>query len=391
MFLLRFIQYLLGYTQFSAENGSIERFLSLVSKNEIVLWGIRVKDATLHASTLSRNFRKLHPFAMVTGVTLTREAQKGLPAQLKRLKRHLGVFIGIILFLILIVFFSSFVWEVDLEGNKEVPTEQIEGVLSELGLKPGAYALFMQVRYIQNGLLLRVPELAGVTINLHGSTAYVRVRERRYAPDFVPQSQPCNVKATRDGKILKVENEEGKSMIKPGEAVTAGQLLLSGVVDDRDGASRLVHARGSVVAQTSRDLRVSVPLHASVRTETGQQVRRRTLNVFNYGVPLYFGALKGDYNRYTETKPLQILQVKLPISITTKTYHACMAKQVDYTQAQALKVAKQKMAEEEKSELSGVKILSRTTENHLDNGTLVFTEHLQCEEDIATEEEIQIS
>ena len=391
MFLLRIIQYMLGYVRFRAEGGSPERFLNLVARNGIMLWHIRSKDGVLYAATLARHFPRLHPLALEAGVTLTREAQKGAPFQARRFSRHLGILVGLAVFLALVWFFSSFVWEVDVAGNQSVSSAQVEHVLADLGLRPGAFSIFLQVRYIQNGLLLRIPELSGVTINLHGSTAYVRVRERRYPPDIVPQAVPCNVKAAWDGQIVRMEVQAGKPMVQAGEAVTAGQMLISGMIQDKDGALRIVHAQGTVVARTMRDISVTVPFHTTVRSETGQEVRRYTLNVFDYGIPLYFGALQGDFNRYAYTDNAEFFGIRLPVSITTRVYRVCRPLAVTYSQEQVAAAAARALAQKEQTELSGVKILSRATESKTDANGYTLIAHDVCEEDIALGEPIQIS
>lgn len=391
MFLLRIIQYVLGYVRFRAEGGSPERFLNLAARNGIMLWNIRSKDGVLHAATLARNFRRLHPLAREAGVALTREAQKGVPFQARRFSRHLGILIGAVVFLALVWFFSSFVWEVDVAGNQSVSSTQVEHVLADLGLRPGAFSMFLQVRYIQNGLLLRIPELSGVTINLHGSTAYVRVRERRYPPDIVPQAVPCNVKAARDGQVIRMEVQAGKPMVQVGEAVTAGQLLVGGMVQDKDGALRIIHAQGTVVARTKRDISVTIPFHTTVRSETGQEVRRYTLNVFDYGIPLYFGVLQGDFNRYAYTDQAALFDIRLPVSVTTRIYRACRPLAVTYSKEQAASAAARALAQKEQTELSGVRVVSRETENKTDANGYTLVAHDVCEEDIALGEPIQIS
>lgn len=391
MFLLRVIQYILGYVRFRADGGSPERFLNLVARSEIALWDIRSKDGVLYASALRRDFRKLHPLAMSAGVVLTQEAQKGVPYQTKRFARHAGILVGLLVFMILVWFFSSFVWEIDIAGNQSVSTTQVEHVLADLGLRPGAFAMFLQVRYIQNGLLLRIPELSGVTINLHGSTAYVRVRERRYPPEIVPQALPCNVKATRDGQIIRMEIYAGKPMVQVGEAVTAGQLLISGVIEDKDGALLLVHAQGTAVARTKRDISVTIPFHTTVYSETGKEIKRYTLNLFDFGVPLYFGALQGNFNRFSYTNNASFFGVKLPVSITTRVYRECKPLSVTYSPSQAASMAKQALQEKEKIEFSGIKRISEATEIKTDANGYTLTAHDVCEEDIALGESIQIS
>lgn len=117
MFLLRMIQYLLGTVRLRAEGGSPEKFLNLVAQRDISLWDIRLKDGMLTAGALSRSLKRLRPLAGQAGVVLSVEARKGLPHLAKRFAGRTGLLIGTVLFLALVWFFSSFIWEIDITGN----------------------------------------------------------------------------------------------------------------------------------------------------------------------------------------------------------------------------------------------------------------------------------
>lgn len=71
--------------------------------------------------------------------------------------------------------------------------------------------------------------------------------------------------AVRDGVILEVGAKAGKEMVKEGDAVLKGEVLISGLVTYEDGtgeefSSREVRAEGEVWAITERTERRSIPL-----------------------------------------------------------------------------------------------------------------------------------
>lgn len=46
---------------------------------------------------------------------------------------------------------------------------------------------------------------------------------------------PSNIKAARDGRVLKIEVTGGQAMVQAGDAVTRDTLLISGVVESKTG------------------------------------------------------------------------------------------------------------------------------------------------------------
>jgi hypothetical protein len=64
---------------------------------------------------------------------------------------------------------------------------------------------------------------------------------------------------------------------------------------------------------------------------------------------------------------------------------------VVYTPAQAAQIAAEKLKEEEKTELSAVKMLGKTTEPRQDGNGYTLIGHYSCEEDIAVEDAIPLA
>jgi similar to stage IV sporulation protein len=390
MFLLSFIRYLLGYVRFSADGGSPEKFLNSAARTGIMLWHIKWVDGSLQAQTLARNYKKLLPVADKSGVRLSVIKCSGLPFKAKKVGRRKGLITGALLFVFILWFFSSFIWAVNVDGNSYTKTDEITEVLSELGLRPGAFPLFLNVKSIEQQALIKLPDLSWITININGTEADVKVRERKYPPDVVPADMPCNVKAAQTGQIISIETYVGKAMVRKGDTITKGDLLISGVITDRDGAVSLMHASGKAIARTSRVLKVTVPYRQRVKVETGTAVSKDTLNIFNFRVPLYFSKPTGDNKITISTNQLNVFGMKLPFSLTKRTYSALKEEDVVYTKAQAGAIAAAELAADVKTELAGINILNSGVDSNEDKNGYTLIGHYSCEEDIAYQEAITI-
>lgn len=391
MFFLRIIQFLLGSVRFSADGGFPEKFLNFAARKGIMLWNIRRRGTAVEASVLRRRYARLAPLAMRAGVHLTVLRREGLPERATKYTRRRGILIGTVLFLAFLWFFSSFIWTVEITGNTSTPSGEIEQVLEDLGLRPGAFLLLINKKAIEQQALIRLNDLSGITINIRGTDAVVEVRERTWPPDIVPADTPCNVKAARTGQVIDIQTFAGQPMIHDGDSVTAGEVLISGIMEDKSGGIRAVHASGRAIARTTRELTVTVPFSGPELRDSGKAFDRSTLEIFNFRIPLYWGSPKGRFRQTVTEDPLRVFGLRLPFGVETRRFQPLREETVTRTPAQAKEQAARQLAAQEKTELAGVKILTKTPEEKQEASAYTLTMHYTCEEDIAFEEIIQIS
>ena len=391
MFLLRMIRYILGYVRFTASGGCPEKFMNAAAQSGVILWDIRSREGVLHARVLAKNYKRLRQPAAAGGVRLDVKECTGLPFRVKKYGRRWGILFGAVLTVAALWFFSSFIWTVNISGNSTTSAAEISDVLSDLGLRPGAFPAMLNVKKIEQEAMLRLPGLSWIAVNIDGSEADVKVRERVYPPDVVPTGVPCNVKAAQAGQIVKLEVYQGKAMVKVGDTVAKDGLIISGVVTDKNGGIMLLHASGKATARTQRELSVTVPYRQRVKVETGSVVNKNTLGVFSFSIPLYFSKPAGDYRITLQKQQLEIMGMKLPFSLTKRSYIGLKEADVTYTKAQAQRMAAAQLKEEAATELAGARILSSSASVQAGDTGYTLTGHYYCEEDIAFEEAIAFS
>ncbi|MCI8497559.1 MAG: sporulation protein YqfD, partial [Clostridiales bacterium] len=230
MFILRLLRFLAGSVEFSAFGVFPERFLNLCTQNHIPLWMVRCGQNRVTACTLARRYKKMRALAKKSGVRLKSGRRRGLPFILHRYRKRVGLLAGIVLFIGILYTLSLFVWTVEITGNTSVDEQTIRDTLSSLGLRPGVLSSSVSPDELKRDALLELPELSWLTINLKGSSVIVEVRERVVPPIVVPEDRPCNIVADIPGQIVTLEVYAGKAEVQKGDAVTQGQLLVSGTI-----------------------------------------------------------------------------------------------------------------------------------------------------------------
>ena len=101
--------------------------------------------------------------------------------------------------------------------------------------------------------------LAWLAVNIRGSVAEVRLLQREEKPELVSDDRAADLCAARAGLVRGISTRSGQVTVQPGQAVTAGELLVSGTVDSISAAPRHVRAQGEIWADTWYELTALCP------------------------------------------------------------------------------------------------------------------------------------
>ena len=112
---------------------------------------------------------------------------------------------------------------------------------------------------MKNSLLEALPELEWAGINTYGCTAVISVSEKTQSSESSDKHKVSSIVAERDGIISSCTVIRGNPVCKIGEAVRAGETLVSGYTDCgiKIQATR---AQAEIYATTMRQLTVLSPL-----------------------------------------------------------------------------------------------------------------------------------
>ncbi len=316
--LLKIISYIKGYIKVSVKGGFPERFLNLCAAADRDIWQVKTEKEGISFFSDIREYKNLRSSAKRTGVKMRVTEKHGLPFLLRRYRYRWGLLAGAAIFCALLYFLSGSVWTVTVSGNKKITEEQIIDMLREAGIREGTRINSLDEENTAQQIILKHPELSWLSINPMGTTLYVDVKERVYAPEVKP-TQPQNIIAMCDGVITSVRANSGDALVKEGDAVTKGQVLISGIVTFKDGTTVFKAADGEVTAQVSGHVRVTENFETTQKVRTGKSKTRRIFHFFGLDIPLYITGEYESCEKQTGYTPLIIAGKKLPIGVY-KTY-----------------------------------------------------------------------
>jgi sporulation protein YqfD len=232
-----------------------------------------------------RDYKNIREAVRRSGVKTRIIKKTGLPFFTFKQRKRVGLVIGVAAAIITVSYLSTMIWTVSVSGNENISDEQILNVFSSLGVKPGAKRRDINAKEISDeALKIFDGDLSFAVVNLNGSNASVEVRESVPAPKIEDNETPCNIVASEDGVVTKVQLYSGQEEIKAGSAVLKGNLLISGVKTNQDKTESLVHAAGNVYAEVEKN--ISSDFENSEFCAPSREKIRYALYFFNVKIPL---------------------------------------------------------------------------------------------------------
>ena len=387
MFLLVLVRWLRGTVTFLITGAFPEKLINLCLRNGLPVWGIRHLPQGIEASAYAEHYYRLRPMARQIGTKVRIQKKSGLWVYRHRYRRRKGFLAGLLCALLALIVASQFVWRVDINGCVAIPEEELRAELAELGVKPGVLSNKIYARTLQQQLRLIDGRIAWIAINIVGSTAQVELRERDIPPDPIdPDERVGNVVAACDGQIRYMEVYEGQPVVKIGDTVSAGDIIVSGIMEDQYGNRQFKYARAKVGAHAYEDHDVRVPLKQPVWVPNGDPKIKSFLEWGNIRIPMFF-PLKMKEQPYSVSWQRETLLPSENLWILKRTATPVQLQTSEITELEAKEYAMRQLnALRENTPDS--KVLSREIDGRCENGVYCLTERALVEKDIAKEVEI---
>ena len=290
-----------------------------------------------------------------------------------------------------IVILSNFIWNIELTGNTNISKEELIAVLEQEGLKVGTAKNKINTKEIVSKVRLDRNDLAWIGIELKGTNALVKVVEADKKPDIIKEEEYCNIVATKPGVIVKTNAINGTSLVKQGDTVNKGTILIAGWLEGKYTGTRYVHANGEIIAKVWYEEKQKVELNQVISKENGNSENKYSVKINNFQINFYKTLSKFEkYDTIGETKKIKMFSdFYLPIEITKITNKELIEERLTYSKEEAKQIAVEKAKKlldekvEDKEKLVNTYINYNETEEYIE--AQVIYEVL---EEIGTKEKI---
>lgn len=323
MFLIKLYRFIVGSVVFEAYGGFGERFINLCCNRGIEIRDTKLNKNKIKAIVKADEYKYLRSIAKRSGMKLKAIKKYGIPFFVMKHKNRVGLLIGGILFSVLLFLSTFFIWSIDVTGGENISHDQIIEIMQTLGVKEGELRKNIDVKDVSEKAMQKLSsKVSWLSVNIKGTHANIEVRDYKPRKKDETYSSPCNIIADFDGLLLTASVTSGKKICKEGGGVNKGDILISGIVENRDTSSQFMEARGVITALHNVELKAETA--ATVKGITFENAKKSfTLSLFGIKVPLVHQKDRSeDFLTFQTEKKLKYANVVLPFSvIETTTVH----------------------------------------------------------------------
>ena len=240
----------------------------MLDKMQIVLRDVRIiGDISISCVVNRCHIRLIQQKLMSRGDRVEILHILGMANQINKIVKRPVLVFSTMLIALLSIFAQNRILFIEVEGNVTVPTNQILEQAAQTGIHFGATRRSVKSENVKNTILSEIPDLQWFGVTTSGCVANILVKERNITEETrVEERFVSNMIATQDGIITECTVRRGNCLCQIGQAVTAGELLVSGYTDC-GLIVRATQVDAEIAADTLREVEAVTPATYAFRSQ----------------------------------------------------------------------------------------------------------------------------
>lgn len=251
--------------------------MNMCRHHGIHLWNIKRKEDIVFEISAA-DYKKLPPMAAKTNIYPKICCRHGLPFQITWMKRNWTFVTGILLFFCTLAFLSSFVWEITYRGQSSYSKETLQRTVEGLSVYTGMKRSRLDCDYIEKEIRRLHPQISWVSAEEKGSVLQISIKEGKKTIEHEKNGQSYHLISPYSGVVQSIAVNRGTALVKKGDKVKKGQILISGVVpvtgdSDEIVKKNAVAAKGNIEILVEENVAEEVSLQYQKKIYTGKEIQ----------------------------------------------------------------------------------------------------------------------
>lgn len=282
-----------GYVRINVTGLGTERFINICKNNGIKIYNLRYSDNQADMNMRASDFLKIKPIKKITGIRVRIIHRTGFPFFLHRnRKRHFFIY-GILIFLLINIILSGYLWRIEVEGNSYYSAKEIIQYINSMDIHYGMRTKNISCYDIETSLRKEFEKITWVSVDIDGSRLRINIKENEDDNITASDDTAVDIVASKDGVISSIITRSGTPIVKAGDEVKAGDVLVMSKVEslNESGESfgiKYVHADADITIETEYQYDDSVQRAYEYKSYTGRVEESTGLkigdNLINYNI-----------------------------------------------------------------------------------------------------------
>ncbi len=228
--MINMINWLKGYVRIVVSGVTVERFMNLCGHKNILLWDVCRKDNCYEMFISLPAFKTLRPIVKKTRVKVAVLQRIGLPFFISELNKRKIFLFGCMVAVFFWFISGYFVWNIEINGNYLITTEQIQDFLEEQDISIGKQKKHIDIEKLEKDVRITFPQITWVSGKIEGTSLYLDIKEAEnlIIMESIEEGTQYDLIAHVDGVIESIIVRKGQPKVKPEDTVTKDMVLVEG-------------------------------------------------------------------------------------------------------------------------------------------------------------------
>ncbi len=343
MYIRLLVRLLMGYVRIEVEGYYIERFINICTNRKILIWNLkREKGVKLYLNIGINDFKNISDILKKTNCKVRILKKRGIPFLLNRYKKR-KIFVILLVIMMFTIYASSrYIWNIDIKVKNNLQIDNLEEDLESLGVKKGIKKDEIDTNKIINELRLKRDDIAWIGIDIEGTSIKINIVKADKSPDIVKNTDYCNIIASKSGVIQKIVAQNGTAVVKIGDEVQKGDILIAGYMEGKYTDTRYVHSLGEVKAIVTYEETKEIRFNQDIYNYTGNEEKKYEISINNWKIKLHRKNSKFElYETKIENKDVRLFgKYYLPLEIIQITNREQIKESKVYSREEAIDLGK---------------------------------------------------
>lgn len=377
-----------GYVRYEVIGDSYTRFYKEIFNNNLPCTDVKESKGILYFKISVEYSKEIEQLCEQLGLEFSITKKKGLFTKVKKILMHKGMIVGGGIVAAVCIILSNFVFRFNILCDDNDIKQAILAVLKENGVEAGSYIPDLNLVFLERELKQKVEEISWAGISVSGSTLTIDIVENVPQPEGRKIRMPCDLIAKYDAVIDQIEVFDGQLNTTIGSAVVKGDVLVSGTVinenityengkEIKETDTKYVRSLANIYGTFEQKVVIEQPFVDKKEIISDETITKKYLKIFDMSIPLFFSMPDGNYISKSQYTGMSIGDTEIPLGINTVSLNKYSFEKYEYTQKEAIELAKEKLYKYEKNNFSDYEIKDvNVTEESTEDGvvlTAVYT------------------
>ena len=368
------MKWLRGYVYVELCGVMQERFINLCKNQGIYLQNIEIRETQYFCEMDLRDYQNVNKIAHKTKTFPKIVNKIGFPFWRKRIWARKGIVFGFFSGVIIMYVLSLHVWEISFSGQSKCTKELLEKYLKSIQVETGMKRSDVDCQKIEEQLRLKYSDIGWVSAELKRTKLFISIVETNLSENETEKKGAYHLVAKHKGVVKKIITRKGTPMVKAGDKVEKGDVLISGIIELRNDADVVIKkervcADGDVYIEGTYNYKDLCEKIYTIKQYTGNE--RKKLMIGMGTKKIFF---RNPFKGFNKEKKYDIIANENNVSLGDRFFLPVVYGSVIYREYE--KVEKSYSKEEARKVLK--KRLNRVLKKKKANGAKITSYHMNC-------------